>query len=154
MITTHLGDIELGLYGARCYLDRRGRPYYPGDLRDHDLIGYDRGDAILRGMREMGFAADRNWFALRCDDHNALWALVRAGCGLGFGQVQIGAAEPLVERVLPGLALPFLPVWLTAPEATRRVPRIRRVWDLLAAELRAYLRAPGGAVLDPSQPRE
>ncbi len=139
IITRHLGEIELGLFGATRYLDRRGRPARAEDLGAHDLIGYDSDETILREMRAMGLPAERSWFVLRCDDHNVLWELVRAGCGLGFAQASIGEAEPGVERLLPELPLPALPVWLTAPEAMRRTPRIRRVWDFLAARLRPLL---------------
>ena len=68
-------------------------------------------------MREMGLPAERDWFDLRCDDHNVLWELIRAGCGFGFGQLRVGEADPLVERLMPELPLPSLPVWLTAPDA-------------------------------------
>ncbi|MFT5161431.1 MAG: hypothetical protein ACI9ZD_003050 [Paracoccaceae bacterium] len=33
------------------------------------------------------------------------------------------------------MAIPDLPIWLTAPEALRTSPRIRRVYDLLAEGL-------------------
>lgn len=143
VVTQYLGDVELGLFAAKSYLDRRGRPARPEEIPDHDLVGYDADEALIRGMREMGLPAARDWFDLRCDDHNVLWALVRAGCGLGFGQVRIGEADPAVERLLPDLPLPSLPIWLTAPEAMRRTPRIRRVWELLAEGLRAHLAASG-----------
>ena len=48
---------------------------------------------------------------------------------------QTAYAWGLVERVVPDLPLPLLPVWLTAHEAMRRTPRIRRVWDMLETDL-------------------
>ncbi|SNS17713.1 LysR family transcriptional regulator [Tropicimonas sediminicola] len=139
MVTRHLGDVPLGLYGARSYLDRRGRPERLDDIRSHDLIGYDSDETLIRGMRALGLPVDRHWFALRCDDHNVLWQLVRAGCGLCFAQVPLAEADATVQRLLPELPLPTLPIWLTAHEAMRRTPRIRRVWDLLADGLGRYL---------------
>jgi len=38
---------------------------------------------------------------------------------------------------MPQMALPVLPVWLTAPMQMRQVPRIARVWEALAEGLRA-----------------
>ncbi|MDV7144608.1 LysR family transcriptional regulator [Tropicimonas sp. TH_r6] len=139
IVTRHLGEVELGLYAASRYLGRHGRPARVEELPGHDLIGYDHDETILREMRKMGLPAERDWFALRCDDHNVLWELVRAGCGLGFAQVSVGDADPDVERLLPEMPLPTLPVWLTAPDAMRRTPRIRRVWDFLAERLRPLL---------------
>ncbi|WP_372603340.1 LysR family transcriptional regulator [Actibacterium sp.] len=139
VVARHLGDIELGLYGARAYLDRAGRPHGVGDMLRHDLVGYDRNEDIILGMRQAGLPMDRHSFALRCDQNAVYWELVRAGCGLGFGQVPIGAADPLVERVLPDIPVPPLPIWLTAHEAMRNTPRLRRVWDMLAEGMAPHL---------------
>lgn len=139
VVARHLGDIELGLYGARAYLDRAGRPHGVEDMLRHDLVGYDRNEDIILGMRQAGLPMDRHSFALRCDQNAVYWELVRAGCGLGFGQVPIGAADPLVERVLPDIPVPPLPIWLTAHEAMRNTPRLRRVWDMLAEGMAPHL---------------
>jgi hypothetical protein len=64
----------------------------------------------------------------------------------------IGDADPMMERVAPFLKLPSLPVWLTAPEALRQNPRIRRVMDHLAAEFRALQKSAGPSPLDPAPP--
>lgn len=72
----------------------------------------------------------------RCDDNIAYWELVRAGCGIGFAQRGIGRDDPTVVEIDLGLSLPVLPVWLTAHEAMRQDPSIRRVWTLLEAGLR------------------
>jgi DNA-binding transcriptional LysR family regulator len=135
VVTRHLGDLPLGLYGAVDYLDRAGRPETWDDLLGHRFVGYDRDDRIIRGFREMGYAVSRDFFGTRTDAQTVYWELVRAGCGLGIGQVLMGDRDPLVERVVPDLPLPVLPVWLTAHEAMRRTPRIRRVWEMLEADL-------------------
>ncbi len=135
IVARYLGEIEIGLFAATSYLDRRGRPHTIDDLGGHDLVGLDRSDLIIRGMRTRGVEMRRSDFATRCDDQALGWHLVRAGCGLGFGQVSVAKDDPLVERVLPGLDIPTLPVWLAAPDALRRSPRIRFVYDLLAREI-------------------
>lgn len=143
MVTRHLGDLPLGIFGARSYLDRAGRPKTADDLRHHDLVGYDRSEKIIRGMREKGLSLERDAFGIRCDNQTTYWALVRSGCGLGFGQLGIGLADAEVEQVLPDLPLPSLPVWLTAHQALRQSPRLSRVWDMLLEGLRPHLDAPG-----------
>ncbi len=136
VVTRHLTDLPIGLYGGKDYLNRHGRPQGLEDLKDSQLIGLDRSDLMLRMMERLGQPRKREDFPLRCDDQVVYWALVRAGCGLGATQTVIGDADPLVERVAPFLRLPALPVWLTAPEALRQNPRIRRVMEHLAAEFR------------------
>lgn len=135
LVTRNIGDLPLAAYAATSYLARRGRPQGPQDLPQHDVIGYDAQSDILDGFRAAGMDVDRHWFRMRTDDQLAYWALVRAGAGIGFSQAEIGDNDPLVERIELGFPLPTLPVWLTAHEAMRQTPRIRRVWDLLAEGL-------------------
>ena len=144
LITRHLVDLPLGLYGAKTYLDRVGRPTTPEAVLALDLIGFDRSDVMLQMLHGLGIPRVREDFPLRCDDQVVYWNLVRAGCGIGGMQCLVGDADPLVERVAPFITLPVLPVWLTAPEALRQTPRIRRVFDHLA---QAFLALPG---LDPA----
>jgi len=136
IVARHIAEQEMGLYAAPAYLDRHGRPECLQALAGHDLVGFDRSDLLIRALRALGSTMSREDFPVRCDDQAAHWHLVRAGCGIGPMQCAIAAREPGVERVLPGLALPTLPMWLAAPEALHRAPRIRRVWDMLADGLR------------------
>lgn len=139
MITRHIGDIRLGVFATRDYLDRKGRPQTPEDLMRHDFVGYDRNDQIIHAMQAMGWPATRATFKVRCDNQSAYWELVCAGCGIGFSQVTAGQANPNIEEVLPDLVMPTLPVWLTAHEAMRQTPRVSRVWDMLTTGLRPFV---------------
>ena len=139
IVTRHLGALELGVYAAKSWLDRVGRPENFAEFLKLDLVGYDRSDLILRGMRDMGIDAQRDWFATRCDQHGVYWELIRAGCGTGFAQACVAEHDPTVERLFADMTLPTLPVYLAAHEAIRTSPRIRRVWDALAEGLTPYL---------------
>ncbi|PWE31670.1 LysR family transcriptional regulator [Pararhodobacter marinus] len=135
LITRHLGDTAIGAFAAHSYIERRGLPATPADLARHDIIGQDRETLLIEGMQSYGIPASREMFAFRCDDVATGWELVRAGAGIGFAQRSLGQRDPLVRELDFGIALPTLPVWLTAHEAMRRTPRVRRVWDLLADAL-------------------
>lgn len=136
MVTQHLGDVQLGLFGAKRYLDRRGRPQKPEDLFDHDIVGYDRNENLIRGFRDAGFEIERDFFPVRCDNHTAVWELVRAGCGLGFAPVRAGVLDPNLEYIDLGLQIPRLEAWLTAHEAIRKNPHVDLVWRALATGMR------------------
>jgi DNA-binding transcriptional LysR family regulator len=136
LITQHIGDMKLGVFAAKTYVAARGVPRTTADLMQHDFVGYDTSPAIIDGFRVAGIDVPRDFFKVRCDDNIAYWELVRAGCGIGFAQAIVGSADPLVDQIYLDLPLPVLPVWLTAHEAMRQTPRIRRVWDLLAQGLR------------------
>ncbi|WP_171173000.1 LysR family transcriptional regulator [Ruegeria sp. HKCCD8929] len=135
IIARHIMDLELAAFAAKSYLDRVGRPTTVEDMMDHDLVGYDANEMIIAKMRELGWPATRELFAVRCDNHCTYWELVRAGCGIGFCQRSVGRADPSVEEIPIELRVPPLQVWLAAPQAMRQTPRIRRVWDLLAEGL-------------------
>jgi DNA-binding transcriptional LysR family regulator len=137
IIARHLTDLPIGVYAARSYLVRRGRPCTVEELWQHDLVGYDANDLILRTMRAMGWPAERQRFATRCDNQSTYWQLVRAGCGIGFAVAAAGNSDPLVEELDLGISsgIPALPVWLAAHPSMRQTPRIARVWDILAEEL-------------------
>lgn len=132
LVARHIGDLPLGLYAAKDYLDRRGRPTTPEDLMQHDFIGQDRMDQIIRVMRTLGMEVGRSFFPVRCDDPLTYVELIRAGCGLGGILRAVGDADPTLERIDVIPDLPSLPVWLTAAPRLRQSPRLRRVWDALA----------------------
>jgi DNA-binding transcriptional LysR family regulator len=131
LVTRHLGELSLGMYASKSYVAKRGVPTGPDDLRRHDFVGYDSDTRIIDGFRDAGMPIDRDFFAVRCDDNIAYWELVRAGCGIGFAQRYMGDTDPDIVEVDMGFPLPTLPVWLTAHQAMRQTPRIKRVWDLL-----------------------
>ncbi|SFR46140.1 transcriptional regulator, LysR family [Yoonia tamlensis] len=136
LVTKHLGDVALGMFAARTYLQTHGQPRGIDDILDHEFVGYDHDDRIIAGFRAAGLDVDRSFFKIRCDHHATYWALVRAGCGIGFAQRVIGQADPAVALIDLGFPLPKLPIWLTAHAAMRQTPRIKRVWDLLEQGLR------------------
>ncbi len=140
VITSHVTDLPLGIFAARSYLERAGIPASVEDMLGHDFIGYDRDQRIIDGMARMGWKLTRENFVMRTDDQAAYWHLVRAGCGIGIGQVLAVQDEPDMVRLFADLEIAPLPVWLTAHEAMRATPRIRRVWEALADGLKRATR--------------
>lgn len=136
LIARHVTDLPLGLFAARTYLDRRGRPAVPEDLMQMEFVGQDRMDQIIRVMAPLGMSVTRSFFPVRCDDPVTYLELVRAGCGLGGILRVVGDADPALERI-DLVPLPSLPVWLTAVPRLRQSPRLRRVWDALATAFHA-----------------
>ena len=131
LITRHIADSTVGAYAHEDYLRRRGVPLTPADLLQHDLIGFDQGDLIIRRLQEIGLSIARDGFVIRSDDHLVLWEALRAGLGIGFAGVWLGDKETGVQRVLPGLAL-AMPIWLTVHREIRSSARIRAVYNFLA----------------------
>lgn len=137
LIATKVTDIPLAAFAHVDYLAAHGTPASIKDLAGHAVIGYDREDRMLVAMRQLGLpAAERSMFAFRTDDEVAALELVKAGAGIGFAQLHLGAGIPTLRRILPDLAIPSLPVWLCAHQDVRTSRRIRRTMDFLQEEWR------------------
>lgn len=136
LVTQHIGDIPLTICAARSYLAKKGMAVTIDTIQDHDFVGFDADTSIIDGFRHAGVEVTRDFFKVRCDNNVAYWGLVRAGCGIGFSQADIARKDPLIDLLDVGFPIPPLPIWLTAHEAMRHTPRIRRVWDLLAEGLK------------------
>jgi DNA-binding transcriptional LysR family regulator len=147
LVAQRLGEVELSVFAAKSYIEQRGFPVDAADFQSHDFVGYDANPAMVDGFLAAGLPVSRDFFKTRCDDNLVYWELVRAGCGIGFVQASIGRADPLVQELPFGNMAPNLDMWLTAHEAMRQTPRIRRVWDLLAEGLRPL------TISHPSSPR-
>lgn len=135
LIARRVGELTVGAYAHVDYLRRRGVPRDPLQLLQHDLVGLDQDPAIVRGFRAQGVEVGPSAFGVRCDDANAYWMLVRAGLGVGFIADRVARTEPTVQRVLPSLKIPSWPMWLAVHREIRGNPRIRAVYDFLAAAL-------------------
>ena len=139
LIARKIGQVRVGAYASRDYLARRGVPARPQDLLQHDMIGYDKGEDILRGFQANFFPITREAFALRSDDLIVQWQAVRAGLGVGFLADYMVQGDDQVQRILPALPLPGLAMWLTVHREIRTSQRIRAVYDFLAQSLPSAL---------------
>lgn len=135
LVAKKLGVVGVGAYASRAYLARRGTPRDPTELFAHELVGYDKVDSIVQGFKAHHEAITREAFALRSDDLIVHSQAVRAGLGIGFLADYVVRDDPIVLRVLPKLVLPELPMWITVHREIRTNPRIRAVFDFLAAAL-------------------
>lgn len=139
LVAKKIGVMGLGVYAHRSYLQRHGTPQEPADLLSHSLVGDDALDVIRRGFRSVGYDVPREAFAVRSDDLIVQWQAVRAGAGIGFISNYLAKNDPDLVRVVPSIQVPPLPVWLAVHREIRTSPRIRKVYDLLAAALPAML---------------
>jgi DNA-binding transcriptional LysR family regulator len=137
LITRHIADWPLGFYAHRRLVAAHGLPS-TATLAQHRWVGMDQSTQMLDGFRAAGHPVDRRFFALRCDSQPVNLAMVRAGVGIGVVLQPLARREPDLVPVLPELALPVLPVWLTAHRALRSSRRLALVFDFLARGLRAW----------------
>jgi DNA-binding transcriptional LysR family regulator len=134
LVARRLADQPLGFYAHRDYLKANGKPTV-ANMLEHQWIGYDRSDQLLRGFRDAGFKVEKTMFALRCDNQVVGWHAVLAGLGIGVAMQRVAALSPQLVRVLAGLPVPPLPLWITAHRELRGTPRLKVVFDFLAEAL-------------------
>ena len=132
LVAKLIAHVGVSACASRSYIRQRGAPVVPTDLLQHDLVGYDQNDEIIKGFAAMGYPMTHTRFALRTDDMIAYWQAIRAGLGVGFVADNMLRLHDDVVQVLPGLALPKLPMWLTVHREVRTSARIRAVYDFLA----------------------
>ena len=137
LVALKVAAIPLGMFAAPGYAERRGLPLSFAELLQHDLIGpdRDRADLELAGKLGPGFSPSR--LVLRTDSHPAQLAAARAGLGIAVVQVPVGEADARLLRVLPDLVVGTIDTWIVAHENLARLPRVRAVFDALAAGFRA-----------------
>lgn len=142
LIRLHIRDLEMSAYATRDYIARKGVPRKMADYFDHDLIGFDKNDLIRRHISNLDIKVPDSAFAIRTDNQATYWALVQAGCGIGFSpRLAIMRQRDIVELPFP-FPIPALPVWLAVHERLRHVPRIDRIWRAIEAGLKRHLAPP------------
>jgi len=139
LVARRLGNIELGLFAHRAYLERHGTPTRVTDLAAHALIGFDQPSEFIRSAGKSFQGWQRESFALRTDNNLAQLALIRAGAGIGVCQAAIARRDPALTRLLRGQVSVPLETWITLHEDLRHSPRCRVVFDALAEGLKPHL---------------
>ena len=141
LITRHIADWRLGFYAHPDLLAAAGGPPTLATLHQHRWVGFDQSTQMIDGFKAAGITIDRRFFALRCDSQLVNLEAVRQGLGIGIVMVPLARRLPGLVPVLTDLALPVLPVWLTAHRELRASRRLRLVFDFLARALVDWGRA-------------
>jgi DNA-binding transcriptional LysR family regulator len=68
LVARKVNELHVGAYASRGYIERHGRPADGAALLDHRVIGFDRVETIVEGMRAAGLEVTRESFAFRTDD--------------------------------------------------------------------------------------
>jgi DNA-binding transcriptional LysR family regulator len=139
LVTRKLGEVGIVACAHEDYLARRGAPGSLEELRGHDLVGFDRSSLIIDAAKSLGIGLSRDSFIIRTDSQTLLWELLKAGLGIGFAQAPLVAATPGLVRILPGLGVPPLEIWLTTHRELFTSRRIRAIYDRLAEGFGGYL---------------
>ena len=137
LICRKVADERAYLYAATRWIERRGRPRTPEDLRHADFVTNERSDALLAFFKARGLPVGPRNIVVVCANGVALREMVARGVGVSYMTERMAEAVGGVERLLPDLP-PFpVPLWLTAHRELMTSARVRLVFDILAEELSA-----------------
>lgn len=117
-----LDQIEIGLYGSRCYAEARGLPNTVGDFKDHEFVAIEDAHGKLDVVDVFGVPSGRIVYTSNDPILSAL--AVRHGLGLGILAKTDGEEHDLVE-VLPELDRPTANVWLLTHVDAHRTPLVQ-----------------------------
>lgn len=138
LVAKKVGEVDLGFYATAGYLARHGTPASFDDLESHTVIGFD---SPARGVRELpglNIPVSRDTFSFRSDSDLAQLAAIRAGIGVGVCQDGLAHRYGLT-RVMPGLTVFRLGIWIVMHENLRASRRMRLMFDHLVAGFTAHV---------------
>lgn len=133
VVARKLTDYSLGIFGAKDYLDRLGRPETVEDLAAHRLIGYVETYAFSSALNYVEDLLGGHRTAFECASAVGQVEAVKHGVGLGVLHHFIAADMPDVEPVLPERRA-GRSYWLVIHEDVRALGRIRAVVDHIVSE--------------------
>jgi DNA-binding transcriptional LysR family regulator len=134
LVARKVTQLPLALYAHRDYVQSHGTPTL-ADLHEHQWVGFDRSDQMIRGFAAGGFKVTREFFGFRCDNQIVAWHAVCAGMGIGVGMKRVAAKQPELVQVLRNIPVAPLTLWITAHRELRSTPRLKTVFDALAEAL-------------------
>jgi DNA-binding transcriptional LysR family regulator len=123
-----VGVLGMALYGGRRYLKRRGTPTAPGELAQHDLIGWDRAFTHAHALLWANDCGAR--VPLRLNDSAVMCDAVAADLGIAALPCVLGDERPGLVR-LEALGMSLDDIYAVAPGELRRSGRVRAVIELL-----------------------
>ncbi|MBW0147158.1 LysR family transcriptional regulator [Marinobacter arenosus] len=137
LIARKLGRFSATLYGTSELLSR-----HPSRMPDGSQgVGYigfvSDNDRYMGALAASGIALDEESFSVKTDSHPVQWEMTKLGLGIGMVPVEIGDAEPGLERAFPDTEFGG-EVWLVSHRELRMNLRVRTVFDFLADELADY----------------
>lgn len=130
LTVTRLGDYTLGVYAARSWVERNGRPRSPEEVADHVLVtGVD--DYAYSSALDYTHVLEKHARRVfRCAGVVGQMAAVRAGVGLGVLHDFAAVDDPTLVPLLEGTRFRRSYYLLSHPE-TRPLARVAAIHDFL-----------------------
>ncbi|WP_342360219.1 LysR family transcriptional regulator [Terrarubrum flagellatum] len=143
LIAKRVGDMRFSLFASRDYVARHGAPAELRDVLRHPLVTF-MWDGASGGDEWRDLVASHPQVAFKTNSSIAQVYAVRAGFGVGLLPTYVQEDSPDLMPILPGQHWPHRDIWLVAHRDVKMSPRIRAVYNEIAAQFTESRRT-GGA---------
>jgi DNA-binding transcriptional LysR family regulator len=133
-----LGALQVGLFAATTYLDRRGRPRTDADLAAHDFIGPETPENRAPFYQWLARSIPPERVCFRARESRVLADAVRAGAGLGFVSLASAAQMDGVEAVMPPREAWAPRLWLVTHVDLHRSAKVQALLGFLKEEAKSW----------------
>ncbi|MDX1738045.1 MAG: LysR substrate-binding domain-containing protein, partial [Alphaproteobacteria bacterium] len=133
LIAKKICNFKFALFANPQYLDSIGGVK---NLNDAQFVGIGNIQEIIDSFKPLGLELSKDNFRLTTSSHIVYWELVKKGAGIGIGDINMGAADPDLQRIMPNMPPFEFGLWLVTHRELKTSPRIRRVFDFLSVELK------------------
>ncbi|PMW98967.1 LysR family transcriptional regulator [Pseudomonas sp. FW215-R2] len=125
-----VGTLMQGLFCSQGYAATHGLPTEPGDLKDHNLIGWTEEMAYMPLAQWLSEVSGDQKLWMRVSNLNAQLKAVEANLGIAALPAYVGHQSGLLQ-VLPDRPSRTSDIWLLRNQATQGVSRVDRVVEYL-----------------------
>jgi DNA-binding transcriptional LysR family regulator len=133
LVARKLGEMSMGLYASRSYIDTFGHPAQVDELAQHRLITYGDQLATLSENRWLLEHASPASQVLCSDSTAARLKATLAGVGISVQPHLFSRSNPELVPLLESVTLTGHEMWLVYHNDLRQVARVRAVVDFIAA---------------------
>lgn len=136
LLARKVKDGSARLYASLDYLAKIGNPTTAEKLSRAQFLGFDRGDAMIKGLNALGLSLTPESVPVISGNQLVQWELPKRGVGISIMLEELGDAEPKVPRARPDF--PPFPVatWLTTHRDLSTSRHMRVAFELLIESLR------------------
>lgn len=139
LIAKKIGDVQIGLFAHKKYLNKYGTPKSLDDLKNHRIIGPDTDQLFLMALKSYGLDISRDDVHYRLDNQIAQTKLMRKGVGICAMQLPLAKREKEFEPILPRKLKIPMPIWVVMHEDLKSSRRVRLMYDFLKDKLEDYV---------------
>ncbi len=117
--------MRAGLYAARSYVDRFGRPESIEDFPKHQFVGIDSADTRAPFFRWLREVVPLECMTYRATEPASFELAVRAGAGIGFLAARLAEGDDDLVEVLPPRPEWDTPLWIVTHVDLHRTLKVQ-----------------------------